>query len=353
MNPWRPGPPGRGAVVYRKSMPSHRRSRDPKNQTLTAVEGLQVGHVTDTRGLTGCTVVLCGRGAEASVDQRGGAPGTRETDLLRPSRLVRQVHAVLLTGGSAFGLAAAQGVVDWLEERGLGFPTNAGPVPIVPAAVLYDLEVGDSKARPDARMGREACENATRDPVAQGSVGAGTGCRVGALFGGGRAMKGGLGSSALSLPGSRGRSAGVVAALFAVNALGDIVDRGGKILAGLRAGPRSRRFSGTFDSLAAGLARPGRGLGNTVIGVVATDARLDREALAHVASMAHDGIARAVRPSHTLHDGDTIFALSTGKRAQADPSLVGALAAEATLQAIQNAVIKARSLGKLCSMTGR
>ncbi|MBI4602740.1 MAG: P1 family peptidase [Planctomycetes bacterium] len=328
------------------------------NRTLTAVPGIRVGHAHDLRGATGCTVVLCPPGTVGAVDQRGGAPGTRETDLLAPSRLVQHVNAVLLTGGSAFGLAAADGVVRWLEERGLGFPTRAGPVPVVPAAVLYDLEVGDPRARPDAALGRAACDAASAAPAPEGSVGAGAGCRVGSLRGSACATKGGMGSWAVALGGETGEGF-TVAALFAVNALGDVVDAAGEVIAGLRAAPGSARFEGTLEALlrsdtppVAGLggAGPGgagtggAGLGSTVIGVVATDARLDRDALGLVAAMAHDGIARAVRPAHTLFDGDTVFALATGRR-EADPSIVGAAAAEAAAEAIRRGVLEASSLG--------
>jgi L-aminopeptidase/D-esterase-like protein len=315
------------------------------NSTLTAVRGIQVGHATDLRGITGCTVVLCPRATVGAVDQRGGAPGTRETDLLRPSRLVRHVDAVLLAGGSAFGLAASDGVVAWLEKRGVGFRTGAGPVPIVPAAVLYDLEIGSSRARPDAAMGRRACTLASSRIVPQGSVGAGTGCTVGKLRGIARAVKGGIGSAATETTCRRPSERITVAALFAVNAFGDVMGEGGEWLAGLRATPRSVHPASTLMELrnlpAARLSR----FESTVIGVVATDARLDREALAHVASMAHDGIARAVHPAHTLVDGDTVFAVATGTRPEVDPSIVGALAAEVTACAIRHAVFFAGSLG--------
>lgn len=320
------------------------------NDTLTAVPGVEVGHATNLEGITGCTVIYFPLGARAAVDQRGGAPGTRETDLLRPGRLVQMANAILLTGGSTFGLAAAQGVVEWLEERGEGFKTGAGPVPIVPAAVLYDLEVGDAKARPDAPMGRAACEAISSAPVNQGSVGAGAGCRVGALFGTTRAMKGGIGSAAVRLPGPGVSDDLVVAALIAVNALGDVVDETGHVIAGLRRSSRSRRLCSTLDVMLERGAALAQHAGNTVIGVIATNAgSMSHDGLTLVASMAHDGIARAVHPSHTLHDGDTIFATATGHSAITDPSLIGAMAAEATARAIRNAVRSAKSLGGLPS----
>ncbi len=314
------------------------------NDTLTAVPGIRVGHATNLLGITGCTVVLCPPGTVGAVDQRGGAPGTRETDLLGPSRLVQHVNAILLAGGSAFGLAAADGVVRWLEERGIGFPTGSGPVPIVPAAVLYDLEIGESRARPGAEMGRAACDAASTDPAQQGSVGAGTGCVVGKLRGNACATKGGLGSAAIKV--SKGSEVDdlVVAALFAVNSLGDVVGASGEILAGLRAAPDSAHFADSTACLLRGVPPVAFGFGNTVIGVVATNARLDRPALAHAAAMAHDGLARAVRPAHTLYDGDTIFALATGA-VEADPTVVGTLAAEVTERAIRSGVLEAVSLG--------
>lgn len=308
------------------------------NSTLTAIPGLRVGHAQDLRGGTGLTVVLCPPRTVGAVEQRGGAPGTRETDLLRTSRLVLHVNAVLLTGGSAFGLAAADGVVSYLEEQGIGFPTVGGPVPIVPAAVLYDLEVGDPKARPNALMGRSASETASSRPVAEGTVGAGTGCRVGTLRGSACATKGGVGSALVELEGGI-----LVAALFAVNALGDVIDESGTILAGLRASDGSAQFCGTVNALRDGPLPSRAGLGSTVIGVVATNARLGREDLSLVASMAHDGIARAVSPAHTLFDGDTIFALATGE-VDADPTRVGAFAAEVTGQAIRRGVLTATPL---------
>jgi L-aminopeptidase/D-esterase-like protein len=312
------------------------------HKTLTAVPGIRVGHATDTEGLTGCTVVLCEDGAVAGVDQRGGAPGTRETDLLRPMHLVQEVHAVLLTGGSAFGLAAADGVMRYLETQGVGFDAGAARVPIVPAAVLFDLDLGDSQARPDAVMGLAACQAASADPVPMGNVGAGTGASVGKILGPKRAMKAGLGSAAIELGGGL-----VVGALMAVNALGDVVhSSSGEILAG------ARKIGS--DALADTLATM-RGLvgkvalrfaSNTVIGVVAMNARLSKEETNKVAQMAQDGIARAIRPAHTLLDGDTLFALSTGRK-RADVNLVGAYAAEVVAQAIVAATEAATGAGGL------
>lgn len=314
------------------------------NNTLTAVPGIRVGHMTHPEGATGCTVVLCPEGAVGGVDQRGGAPGTRETDLLRPMHLVEQVHAVLLAGGSAFGLAAADGVMRYLEERGIGYPTGAGPVPIVPAAILFDLMIGSPAVRPDAAMGYAACEAATDAPVAQGSVGAGTGCRVGALLGNALATKGGIGSASIDLGDGL-----VVAALIAVNAFGDIVDESGKIIAGMRDG--SGGFPGVLNMMRfmARMTDPPAASQNTVIGVIATNARLTKEQVNKIAQMAHDGLAQAVRPAHTLFDGDTIFALATGS-IPANVNVIGAFAAEATAQAIRNAVQYATTLADVRSI---
>jgi L-aminopeptidase/D-esterase-like protein len=310
---------------------------------ITAVPGIHVGHVTDLDGLTGCTVVLCEKGAVGGVDQRGGAPGTRETDLLRPMHLVQEVHAVLLAGGSAFGLAAADGVMRYLEERDAGFDARVAKVPIVPAAILFDLDIGDPQARPDAGFGYAACLAASDEPVTEGNVGAGTGATAGKILGVGRAMKVGLGSAAVDLGGGL-----VVGALVAVNPLGDVVDpQSGAILAGAR----SLTSDEPADTLAVMRSMVGKAAlsfasSNTVIGVVATNARLNKEQVNKVAQMAQDGIARAVRPAHTLFDGDTLFALSVGKK-RADVNLIGAYAAEVVAEAIARAARAAEGVGGL------
>jgi L-aminopeptidase/D-esterase-like protein len=306
------------------------------HNAITDVPGIRVGHAADREALTGCTVVLCPpRGAVGGVDQRGGAPGTRETDLLRPGHLVERVHAVLLAGGSAYGLDAASGVVRWLEERGIGFDTRVAKVPIVPAAILYDLDVGRADVRPDAAMGYAACRAAGRGPVAEGRAGVGIGCTVGKMLGPGQASPAGLGTASVDLGGGL-----VVGALVAVNAFGDVVDpQTGAILAGARA----LSGGGFADTLATMKGMVGKtilrfaGRSHTVIGVVATNARLTKEETNKVAQMAHDGLARAVRPAHTMFDGDTLFALATGGR-RADVNLVGAYAAEVVAQAIVRAV---------------
>ncbi len=313
------------------------------NTTITAIPGIRVGHATDAVGLTGCTVILCygpdGAGAVAGVDQRGGAPGTRETDLLRPMHLVQEVHALVLAGGSAFGLAAADGVMRYLRERGVGFPAGPARVPIVPAAILFDLGLGSAEAYPDAEMGYAACLAATDAPVEEGNVGAGTGCTVGKALGMACATKAGIGSACITV-GADGRSPLQVAALMAVNAFGDVVDEAGRVIAGLRP-PAGADFRDTLGFLcssgAAGMPWPG---GATVIGAVATNARLTKEQANKVAQMAHDGLARAVRPAHTMFDGDTIFALATGQ-VSASATLVGALAAEVTAEAIRRAARRA------------
>ena len=311
------------------------------NDTLTAVPGIRVGHATDLEAVTGCTVILCPEGTIAGVDQRGGAPGTRETDLLRPSHLVEMVNAVVLSGGSAYGLATADGAMRYLEEQGTGYKLGQVTVPIVPAAILMDLMVGRSDIRPDAAMGYQACVAASSDPVPQGSVGAGTGCTVGSSGAGAAwVVKGGIGSAAIYIDDEL-----VVAALIAVNSVGDVVDEQGQIIAGTREAPDSDRFIGSLN-LFRGMARltqPPATRENTVIGVVATNAKLSKEQVNKVAQMAHDGLARAINPAHTMLDGDTIFALATGEIA-ANVNTIGAFAAEATAQAIRNAVRAATSL---------
>jgi L-aminopeptidase/D-esterase-like protein len=310
--------------------------------SITDVPGVLVGHADDASALTGCTVILCGDGAVGGVDQRGGAPGTRETDLLRPMHMVQKAHAVLLSGGSAFGLDAASGVVRWLEEHGIGFDVRVAKVPIVPAAILFDLGVGRADVRPDAAMGYRACQAATRERPREGNAGAGMGCTVGKITGQG--MKGGLGTASIDLGGGV-----VVGALFAVNAFGDVVDpQTGLIVAGARStslGPLRVGAPGFFaDTLAVMKTLVGKTImsfatrGNTVIGVVATNARLDKEEANKVAQMAHDGLARVVRPAHTTLDGDTIFSLATGEKGGVDLNIIGAYAAEAVAQAILNGV---------------
>jgi L-aminopeptidase/D-esterase-like protein len=304
--------------------------------SLIDVAGLKVGHFTDSRRPTGCTVVLCEQGAVCGVDVRGGAPGTRETDLLRPENTVDRVHAVLLTGGSAFGLDAAAGVMRWLDERGHGLAVGPARVPIVPAAVLFDLWIGDARIRPDAAAGYAACEAAVAETPAEGSVGAGAGATVGKLFGIEHAARGGIGNAAFKV------GQVTVGALVAVNAVGDVVDADGAVLAGTRfaAGPRSGSGHGrAIDALLDG-ARPAHVMASmaTTIGVVATDACLTKAQAAKLAALAHAGLARAVNPL-TMHDGDTLFALATDRAGvPGDLSAIGAIAAEAVAMAIRRAV---------------
>jgi L-aminopeptidase/D-esterase-like protein len=283
---------------------------------LGAVEGIRVGHWTDPVARTGCTVVLCPPNTVGSGEVRGGAPGTRETDLLRPGMLVQHVDAVLLTGGSAFGLAAADGVVRWLEERGRGFETGVGPVPIVPAAVLFDLGVGDPSARPGPDQGYGACQAASDEPE-EGTVGAGTGATVAKLSGPCPGRPGGLGMASVS------REGVTVAALAAVNAFGEIVSDDGDVLAGALPGEDGE----------AGPPWPT----NTTIVVVATDAALSRERAHLLAAASHGGLARAVRPAHTMWDGDTVFTLATGRSRTTDvpQSLLERLAEDVVAEAIR------------------
>lgn len=315
---------------------------------ITSVPGITVGHYTRSERPTGCTVVLTGApGAVASVDVRGGAPATRETDLLNPVNTVDRVHAIVLSGGSAFGLDAATGVMRFLEERGVGFDTRVAKVPIVPGASLFDLTVGDSRVRPDADCGYRAASAAAAGPVEEGDVGAGAGATIGKWAGMARAMKAGIGTAAITLPDGL-----VVGALVAVNAIGDIIDPGtGRTIAGVRT-PDGRGLADVrrlFRAPATPEARPGE---NTTIGVVATNATLTKAQAAKVAQMAHDGIARAIVPSHVPFDGDTLFAVATGTHAGPPRvDVVGALAADAVSEAIVRAVRASRGLPGLPSAT--
>jgi L-aminopeptidase/D-esterase-like protein len=309
---------------------------------ITNVPGIKVGHVTRTERLTGCTVILAEAGAVGGVDVRGSAPGTIETDLLNPMNLVEQVHAVFLSGGSAFGLDVATGVRQYLYERKIGFETRAAKVPIVPGAILFDLGVG---GRPDiwptADCGYRAATDATSGPVAEGNVGAGAGATIG-KWGGGGAMKGGLGTAAIAVPAGAGTL--IVGAIVAVNAVGDVIDpRTGAVVAGVRT-PDGKGLADARRILRSGGAmavRPGQ---NTTIGVVATNARLTKVQAAKVAQMAHDGLARTIYPAHTMGDGDTIFALATGSIESSEVSRIGALAAEVMAEAIVRAVQQARGI---------
>jgi L-aminopeptidase/D-esterase-like protein len=297
------------------------------NGSLTDINGVLAGHYTDAQSQTGCTVVLLGSGAVAGVDVRGSAPGTRETDLLRPTNAVQQAHALLLSGGSAYGLAAADGVMCWLEEHGFGFDTGAVIVPIVPAAVLFDLAVGSALIRPDAAAGYQACQNASGN-LAQGRVGAGTGAMIGKAAGMQRAAHGGFGTASIVLPGGVIVSAGI-----AVNALGDIYDH-----------TTGRKIAGMQGGSVSDVLMSGRGLDfsaqNTTIGIVGTNAALTKEQANKLAAVGQDGIALCVRPAHTMFDGDTVFAFGTGEKTS-DFNAILTAGAEAVARAVINAVTEA------------
>lgn len=304
---------------------------------ITDVPGIRVGHAQDNHALTGCTVILCESGAVGGVDQRGGAPGTRQIDELHTIRLVQQVHAVVLSGGSAFGLDSAGGVMRYLEQRGVGFDVRVARVPIVPTAILFDLGIGRPDVRPDAEMGYQACLNAASTRPAEGNAGAGTGATIGKILGMENSMKSGIGTSSLDL----GEGL-IVGAIVAVNAFGDAIHpESGQIVAGARLpGSIPTQFADTLEVMRAmpGHQFPGFGRGeNTVIGVVATNARMDKEGANKIAQMAQDGLARTIRPAHTMLDGDTIFAICTGE-IPADVNIIGAFAAEAFAKAVLRAV---------------
>ena len=303
---------------------------------ITDIPGIRVGHDTNLEAGTGCTVILCDTPAMGGVDVRGGAPATRETDLLRPMTLVDGINAIVLTGGSAFGLDAASGVMRYLEERGVGFDAGVAHVPLVPAAAIFDLAFGSASVRPDAAAGFRACEQASSEPVEQGTIGAGTGATVSKTAGPDFMMKGGLGSASTLLPDGT-----LIGAIVVVNAVGDIVDPE------TQSGIAGTRSSGGPDFMA------GNPFGNTTIAVVATNAALTKEQVNKVAQMAHDGMAQAIRPAHTMFDGDTVFALALGPGSQilhdssmaaSQTSAIGAAAATTLARAIVKAVRNATTL---------
>jgi L-aminopeptidase/D-esterase-like protein len=307
----------------------------PRNTTLTAVPGIKVGHHTLAERPTGCTVILAEAGVTAGVDVRGSAPATRETDLLNPVNLVQVAHAIVLSGGSAFGLDSASGVMRYLEERRIGFEFGPAHVPIVPAAAIFDLSVGDGRIRPNADCGYQAARAATDTSVKEGSVGAGAGATVGKAAGMMRSVKGGVGSSAITLPNGL-----IVAALVVVNAAGDVIDPAtGQVVAGVRTAD-GKSFADARKMLRGGALGTPAGRQNTTLGVVATNARLTKTEATRVSQMAHDGYARALAPSHTPADGDVIFTLATGTAAS-DAGQVGALAAEVVADAIVRAARQA------------
>lgn len=308
--------------------------------SITDVPGIKVGHFTDSRRPTGCTVILTEAGATGGVDVRGGAPGTRETDLLNPTNRVEKVHAVVLSGGSAFGLDTATGVMRYLEARGIGFDVGVARVPIVPAAVLFDLGVGDARIRPDADAGYAACEAASADAPAEGNVGAGAGATVGKLYGGKRAMKSGIGSASLSVGGV------TIGAIVAVNAVGDVIDpRSGAVIAGARTADGKRLLDTRAAILSGELPTSMQTGAATTIGVIATDATLTKAEAQKIAQMAHDGLARSINPIHTLSDGDTIFTVATGvSKARGNVMLLGVLAAEVMAMAVVRAARAAQGI---------
>ena len=304
------------------------------------VAGLEVGHDTDPRRPTGCTVVIARDGAVAGVDVRGAAPGTRETDLLAPGNLVERVHAIVLAGGSAWGLDAASGVVRWLEQQGVGMLVGPARLPIVPGAVLFDLLLGDASIRPDADAGYRACQAASRQRPAEGNVGAGAGAAVGKIFGIARAMKGGIGTASVTVDGV------TVAALIACNALGDVIDpETAQVIAGARSVDGKRLLDSRRALLAGEAPQPLIAGTNTTIGVIATDAVITRLQATRLAQMGHDGLARSINPVHTMSDGDTLFALGTGASGRsAGMMTLGTMAAEVTARAVARAVRAAQSI---------
>lgn len=308
--------------------------------SIADVAGLEIGHFTDSRRPTGCTVVIARNGAIAGVDVRGAAPGTRETDLLGPTNLVDNVHAIVLAGGSAWGLEAATGVVRWLEQQGIGMQVGPACLPLVPAAVLFDLLVGDSSVRPDAEAGFRACQAATRDAPAQGNVGAGAGAAVGKIFGIERAMKGGIGTASLTVEGV------TVAALIACNAVGDVIDPDtAEVICGARTVDGLHLLDSRRALLAGHAPRPLLAGTNTTIGVIATDAVITRVQATRLAQMGHDGLARSINPVHTMFDGDTLFSLGTGASGRSLGMMaLGTLAAEVTAMAVVRAVRAARGI---------
>ncbi|MDZ7697681.1 MAG: P1 family peptidase [Deltaproteobacteria bacterium] len=309
-----------------------------KEIRLTDIEGIRIGHAEDLRAATGCTVVLTEEGAAAGVDVRGGAPGTKDTDLLRPVNLVEKIHGVVLTGGSAFGLDAAAGAMRYLEERDCGFDTDVAKVPIVCGAVLFDLAIGDPSVRPDKAMGYQACLNARDNSPSEGNVGAGTGATVGKILGMERAMKSGLGAYGLQIGDLK------IGAVVAVNCLGDVLDPAtGEVLAGVLQKDRSAILN-TEDIMMENIFHRKIGFtANTTLGTVVTNASLTKSQATKVASMAHNGYARTIRPAHTMVDGDTIFTVATGK-IPCDISVVGMLAARVVGQAVLRAVLMAEPL---------
>lgn len=314
--------------------------KDMYNNILD-VKGLKVGQVEDNEGLTGCTVVICEEGAVCGVDVRGSAPGTRETDLLDPINMIQKVHAVVLSGGSAFGLESTCGVSKYLEEKNIGFDVGVAKVPIVVGAVLFDLAAGSPKCRPDKEMGYRACEEATDKVLKQGNYGAGCGATVGKIRGLEYAMKGGIGSYSIKLPNGL-----VVSALIAVNAFGDVYENG-KVIAGVLNDDKTNTLN-TYEIMKNGFTKGGFNIDNTTIGIVATNAKLTKAECKKVSQMAHNGYAKSIFPIHTPHDGDTIFTMATGE-IETDITLLGSLAAEVVEKSVVNAIKNATSVKNILS----
>lgn len=313
---------------------------------LTDIQGIRVGHATDLEAITGCTVILCEKGAVAGVDIRGGATGSEEMDVMSPWHITPAVHAVALSGGSAFGLETASGVRRWLERRGVGFRTGAAMVPIVPAAILYDLGIGRADVRPTREMAETACEAATDGPVAEGNAGAGTGATCGKLLGLRQGMKSGVGSFTVTV----GKV--MVSALVAANPAGDVLDhRTGKILAGVRTAPDSRDFANSVEVMKKRQVEAGSERKNTTLAVVATNARLNKVQCTKIAQYAHHGFIRAISPVHTTMDGDLAIALSHGAE-EAPLDLIGVMAAEAVAESIARAVRAAKTIGGVPGLAG-
>ena len=294
------------------------------------VKGIKVGQAQDLEGLTGCTVVICEKGATCGVDVRGGGPGTRETDLLDPINMIQKVHAVVLSGGSAFGLESTCGVSQYLEERNIGFDVGVAKVPIVTGAVLFDLAAGNPKCRPNIEMGYEACKNASDKELKQGNYGAGCGATIGKIKGPNFAMKGGIGSYSIKLDNGL-----VVSALIAVNAFGDVYEDG-KVIAGVLNDDKTEVLN-SYELMKNGINKGGFSIDNTTIGIVATNAKLDKAGCKKISQMAHNGYAKSIFPIHTPHDGDTIFTMATGE-IESDITLIGSLAAEVVEKSVINAI---------------
>jgi len=326
------------------------------NNSITDIKGILVGQSENKKALTGCTVVICKKGAIGGISQRGGAPGTRETDLLRPMHLVQKIHGILLAGGSAYGLDAAGGVMQYLEERGIGFKAGPTVVPIVPSAILFDLDVGDYSIRPDKSMGYEACINASSDPPKQGNYGAGTGSTVGKILGNKQSMKSGIGTASMQIA-----NGVIIGALVAVNAFGDII-KDNKIIAGARTvkkGPinigKEAYFADTLEVMQSFTGRKILSFAskqNTIIGVIATNAALSKEEVNYFADAASNGIALSVQPAFTMFDGDTIFGLATG-HVKSDINILSAFAPKVFSNAIINAITAADPIGGLPSFKSK